>query len=187
MTSFEATNSVINITDENKSFLISTPGHWNSKPAQKTIDELNDLLELRFKNDIELHTKRKKEKGLILIKDYSLSNLGTFENEILEVLKNLKCIVLEDMQLTYHETIDKLDLKNIPTERIGYSIRPGMYQIIAINFMLKKILPGKVKVDIAIEYVRIKSNLEINQTLIFTKKSFIYNFRIYSITFLSFR
>ena len=31
-------------------------------------------------------------------------------------------------QVTYDEIIDKLDLKNIPTKRIGYSIQPGMYE-----------------------------------------------------------
>ena len=41
VTSFEATNSVFNITDENNSFSNTIPGHWNSKSAGKTIDELN--------------------------------------------------------------------------------------------------------------------------------------------------
>ena len=35
---FEATNSVSNKTNENKSFSISTPSHWNSELAEKTID-----------------------------------------------------------------------------------------------------------------------------------------------------
>ena len=34
-TSFEATNSVFNITNENNSFSITIPGHWNSKSAEK--------------------------------------------------------------------------------------------------------------------------------------------------------
>ena len=33
------------------------------------------------------------------------------------------------MQLTYDEVIDILDLKFIPTKRIGYSIKPDIYQI----------------------------------------------------------
>ena len=41
VTSFEATNSVFNTTNENNSFSIITPGHWNSKSTQKTTDELN--------------------------------------------------------------------------------------------------------------------------------------------------
>ena len=90
-------------------------------------------------------------------------------------------------QLTYDEIIDILDLKYIPRERIGYSIPPGMCEIININYMLKHLLPKEVKVDITIDDVRVKSNLKINQTLIFTKKSsFKYNFRFYSITYLSF-
>ena len=45
--SFEATSSVFNITDENNLFSITTPGHWQTKSAKKTINELNTLLELR--------------------------------------------------------------------------------------------------------------------------------------------
>ena len=40
VTSFEATNSVFNIMNENISFSITTPGHWNFKTAEKTIDEV---------------------------------------------------------------------------------------------------------------------------------------------------
>ena len=66
--SFEATNSVFIITDENNSFSISIPEHWNSKSAEKTIDEPNKMLELRSENHIELHTKQVGKNGLILIK-----------------------------------------------------------------------------------------------------------------------
>ena len=41
VTSFEATNSVFNLTHENNSFLITIPDHWNCKSAQKTLGELN--------------------------------------------------------------------------------------------------------------------------------------------------
>ena len=46
VTSFECTNSVFNITDENNSFSTVIPGHYQNKSAQKTIDELMKLLEL---------------------------------------------------------------------------------------------------------------------------------------------
>ena len=41
VSSFEATNSVFIITNENNSFSITIPGHWESEYAEKTIDELN--------------------------------------------------------------------------------------------------------------------------------------------------
>ena len=53
VTSFEAINCVFNITNENNSFSITTPGTWNSKSAQKTFDELIKVSELRFENDIK--------------------------------------------------------------------------------------------------------------------------------------
>ena len=58
VTSFEATISVFKITDENNSLSITTPGHWNSESAEKTIGELNKLIELRSENDIELHVEQ---------------------------------------------------------------------------------------------------------------------------------
>ena len=85
---------------------------------------------------------------------------------------------LEDMvyrlQLTYDEILDILDLKFIPTRRTGYSLNPGIYEIIDLNNSLKYILPDNVKVNITKDDVRSKSNLKTNQTLIFTEKSFFY-------------
>ena len=69
MSSFEATNSVFNITDENSSFSITTTGHWNSESAEKTIVELNKLKDLGSENDDDLRVEQVKKKGIILIKD----------------------------------------------------------------------------------------------------------------------
>ena len=77
-------------------------------------------------------------------------------------------------QLTYDEIIDILDLKCIPTKRTGYSLNPGIYRITDINTTLKCILPDNVKVSVTIDDIRLKSNLKINQTLIFTRRSFFY-------------
>ena len=63
VTSFEATNSVFNITDENKSFSNIIPGHWNTKSAEKSTDELNKLSELRSQNDFELHVEQVEKRG----------------------------------------------------------------------------------------------------------------------------
>ena len=37
------------------------------------------------------------------------------------------------MQLTYDELIDILDLKYIPTKRIGYSLNPGIFEVVDLN------------------------------------------------------
>ena len=173
MSSFEATNSVFKITNENNSFSITIPGHWNSESAEKTIEELNRLLELRPENDIDLHVEQFRKKGIILINDYSLSSLDTFREEILEELKNAKFNDLEDLvyrfQLTYDVLIDILDLKYIPTKRTGYSVNPGIYEVFELNNTLKQILPDNVKVTVTTDDIRLKSKLKINQTLIFTE------------------
>ena len=54
MTSFECTNSVYNITNENNSFSIIIPGHYQTEYAEKVINDLNKLLELKF---LEVHVK----------------------------------------------------------------------------------------------------------------------------------
>ena len=178
VSSFECTNSVFNITNENNSFSIIIPGHCQNKSNEETIDELNKLLELRSRNSIELNVEQVRKKGLILINDYSLSSLDMFKNEILEDLKNDKYNDLEDMvyrfRLTYDEIMDILDLKYIPTKRMGYSIEPNIYNVVDLNKTLKNILPNNVKIDITIDERKYKTDLKISQTLIFTNKSFFY-------------
>ena len=78
------------------------------------------------------------------------------------------------MRLNYDEIMDILDLNYIPTKRTGYSLNPGIYEVVDLNKTLNHILPDNVKVNITIDDIRLKSNLKINQTLIFTEKSFFY-------------
>ena len=80
---------------------------------------------------------------MILKNDYSLSSFGTFENEILEELKKDEYNDLEDIvyryKLTYDEIIDILDLESFSLKRLGYSLKPDIYQISDINKTLKNI------------------------------------------------
>ena len=178
VSSFECTNSVFNITNENNSFSIIIPGHYQNKSDEETINELNKLLELRSQNGIDLHVEQVRKKGLILINDHSLSSLGMFKDEILEDLKNAKFNDLEDLvyrfRLTYDEIMYILDMKYIPSKRIGFSIEPNIYNVVDLNRTLKNILPNNVKIDITIDERKYKTDSKINQTLIFTNKSFFY-------------
>ena len=63
VSSFGCTNSVFNVTDDNNSFSIIIPAHWESEFADKTIDELNRLLEL---TSLELHVNEVKKRGQII-------------------------------------------------------------------------------------------------------------------------
>ena len=78
------------------------------------------------------------------------------------------------MQLTFVEVRDNLDFKYIPTKRTGYSLNPGIYEVVDLNKTLKYILPDNLKIGVIIDVVRLKSSSETNQTLIFTNKSFFY-------------
>ena len=176
--SFECTNSVFNITDENNSFSIIIPAHWETEFAEKVFDEVNRLLELR---SLELHVNEVRKRGnTIKIGDneYKLSDFDNQKYEILEELKKAKYKDLRDLvyrvQLTYDEIIEVLDLKYISTKKIGYSLNPGIYEVTDLDNTLKHILPDNVKVNITIDDIRFKSNLKVNQTLIFTEKSFFY-------------
>ena len=162
VSSFECTNSVYSITNENNSFSIIIPGHYQTEAAEKTTDELNKLLELR---SLELDVKEVRKRGnktKIGGDEYKLSDFDNQKNEIPEELKKAKYNDLEDlvyrMQPTYDEIIDVLDLKYNPTKRTGYSLNPGIYEVIDLNNTLKYILPDNVKVTITIDVVRLKSN-----------------------------
>ena len=76
------------------------------------------------------------------------------------------------MRLRYDDIIDIFDLKYMPSEDIGYSLNPGIYELTDINKTLEYLSPNNMKVSITIEDIRLKSSLKLNQTLIFTKKSF---------------
>ena len=78
------------------------------------------------------------------------------------------------MRLSYDENMDILDLKYIPTKRTGFSLNPGIYEVIDLNSTLKFILPDNVKASVTIDDIRLKSNLKTNQTLIFTEKPSFY-------------
>ena len=178
VTSLEGTNSVFNITNKNNSFSIIIPGHYETESAEITIDELNKVLELI---SLELHVKEVRKRGKIIKigdNEYKLSDFDTQKNEILEELKIVKYNDLKDlvyrMQLTYDEIIDFLDLKYISTKRMGFSLNPGIYEVVDLNNTLKYILPDNVKITITIDDIRFESNLNINQTLIFIEKSFFY-------------
>ena len=178
VSSFECTNSVFNITNENNSFSIIIPGHYQNKSDEKMINDLNKLLELK---SLELHVEEVRKRGnKIKIGDheYKLSDLDNRKKEILGELKNIKYNDLKDlvyrMRLSYDEIMDILDLKYIPTKSTGYSLNPGMYEVIDLNNTLNYILPDNVKVSVTIDDTNLKSNLKTNHTLIFTEKSFVY-------------
>ena len=180
VSSFECTNSVFNITVDNNSFSIIIPGHYETEFADKIFDELNRLLNLKT---LDLHVNEVRKKGSIIQignKQYKISDFDNQKYELLEELKNVKYTELSDlvyrMQLTYDEIIDVLDLKYISTKRIGFSLDPGIYEIVDLNNTLKHILPDNVEINITIDDIRLNSNLKINQTLLFTEKSFFIQF-----------
>ena len=90
MTSFEATNSVFNLTDGKNSFSISTPSNWIPEGGEELITKLNEFLELRSNKVIELHVKECEERGTrteIENSGYNLAGFDHFKSEILAGLK----------------------------------------------------------------------------------------------------
>ena len=97
VSSLECTNSVFIITDDNNSFSIIIPGHYQNKTNEKTINDLNKLLELK---SLELHVEEVKKRGnkiKIADKEYKLSDFDNQKYEILQELKNVKYNDLEDL------------------------------------------------------------------------------------------
>ena len=65
VTSFEATNSLFNITDEKNSFSNTIPGRCRilNYLEDGVIDKLKKLLKLRSQNDIQLHVEKVRKRG----------------------------------------------------------------------------------------------------------------------------
>ena len=63
VSSFECTNSVFNITNENNSFSVIIPGRYETEFAEQIIDDLNKLLELK---SLELHVEEVRKRGDII-------------------------------------------------------------------------------------------------------------------------
>ena len=78
VSSFECTISVFNITNENNSFSILIPGHYETKFAEKTIDKLNKLLELW---SLELHLKVVRKRGNTIKIGDNKNKLTDFANK----------------------------------------------------------------------------------------------------------
>ena len=62
VTSFETTNSVLNITDENKNFSNTTPSCWTSRAGVERNNKPRELLRLREQSDIQIHVKEIKKR-----------------------------------------------------------------------------------------------------------------------------
>ena len=77
VSSFQCTNSVFNITDENNSFSINIPGHWETEFDRKTFAKIGELIELR---SLELHVeevRKRSHKIKIGDSEYKLSDFDT--------------------------------------------------------------------------------------------------------------
>ena len=187
VTSFETTDSVFNIIDENISFPISSPSYLIPGDGEELIKKLNEFLKLRSENDIELHVKEFGKRGTHIEIENRGFNLAAFDHlksQILAVLKGVEYRDLEDMvyrmELTYDEVLNVLDVKYIAGSTNGYTLKPGIYEVTDINFMLKHLLPKEVKVIITIVDIRLGSKLTTNITIRITEKLFLlYNFRLY--------
>ena len=91
VSSFEATNSLVNVTNENKSFSISSTSHWIREIAQQTIDNFKEQSEPN-KRDLKLHIAEvivKVQMIYIGEDEYDLSDLdiSLLKNEIFEKIK----------------------------------------------------------------------------------------------------
>ena len=98
MTFFEATNSVFDVADQNKSFSITTPGDWCCRGDAETINEPQKLLEMRHKNDNELLVQKARKGGNqreIGDSECKSSDQDTRENEVLKDLKTQKLTLLK--------------------------------------------------------------------------------------------
>ena len=65
MTSFEVTNSVFIVTDENNTFSITRPSYWTSRGGTEMVIKIQELLELREEDDVKLHVEEARNRGTL--------------------------------------------------------------------------------------------------------------------------
>ena len=140
VTSLKFKISVFNITKENRSFLISIPGHWNSEDGEELNNKLNKLIKIKSENDIDLHVKEVEKGGTRIEKGnsgYNSAGFDHFEGALLSELKRVKYRDVEDivygLQLTYDEIVDILVVKNIAESTKVYTLPPSIYKSIDID------------------------------------------------------
>ena len=128
VTSFTATNSIFNTTDE-KRFSFTKPEYWFSRGGEDTINKMQKVLELRHQNDLALHVEEFEERTLIIINAFSLAYVVTEKNEIIDDLNLKKCISLEvmlfRMEFVNSEIECILDMNYIAISSIGYTLPRG--------------------------------------------------------------
>ena len=86
--SFETTNFVFNIPDENNGYSIRTAGHFILEGRKENVDKLNEILELRSQNDFDLHVKEVGERGTRIELEQNGYNLTGFEHLKMKFLQN---------------------------------------------------------------------------------------------------
>ena len=118
VTSFEAMNSVFNITDKNTNFAFSSPSYWVPVGGEELINKLKKILEVRSQNDIQLHGKDFEKRGTrieIGNSGYDLAGFDHCKSETLVEVGRLKNKDLYNMvyrkELTYDDFLDVLDVK----------------------------------------------------------------------------
>ena len=91
---------------------------FESRNWWRSFNELNELIELRYQNDIELQVKEVEKRSTRIeteINNYNLAGFDLFKSEKFAELNRVKYKDLQDMvfgmELTYKEIIDILDLK----------------------------------------------------------------------------
>ena len=78
LTSVDVTNSLYNFTNENNRFSITIPDYWSPRGGAETIIKLQELLQLKEQDDLELH----------------LEEVSKKENHIKKEIKNIKNLTL---------------------------------------------------------------------------------------------
>ena len=81
----ECTNSVFNTNNENNSFSIIKPGHYQTEFAEKVNDDLNKLIELR---SLELHVQEMRKRGNKINIGDNEYDLSDFDTQKMRYLKN---------------------------------------------------------------------------------------------------
>ena len=117
------------------------------KEAEETVDWLNDLLELSSQSDIRIDVKKVERRGLMIVKEFFMSDFDIFEGQVIDK-KKLKNNI-EDMvywiELTYNDFVDIPNINFITPKTTGHTLLPGIYEIRDLNSMLESLFQRRWK------------------------------------------
>ena len=82
------------------------------------------------------------------------------------------------LNFTFDGTTEKVNLSYIAATTFGYTLLPGTYESSGSNLINESLKPNHIKVIATVDFIRLRKNLTLDKTIMFTTIFFSTHFRI---------